>query len=319
MADTTERAAHPRPVVHIGLHKTGSTWLQRHVFSRMDLGFAVIPCNRKVVHDLALSDPFRYQQSATAQLLDLQVVSTARRGLRPVLTHERLSGAVESGHADAQLIADRIIALDPAAVIVGVREQRRLAASAYGQYIRDGGVMTLRQFLTTPRRGVGLAHLFNWRSLEFDVLIKYYIDRLGPERVTVVPLEMLAEGEARVLRSLAQWSSSPGLRSDPPTPARSENVALTNAQLALERLGNRLVRSSLNPAGRLDGRVFGPVLDRAVRMAAPPASAMRRSGRSTAQIEELLPDAQRLRFAESNRRLRALTGLHFERWGYLGL
>ena len=61
-----------RPLVHIGYHKTGTTWLQNHLFARQDAGFFV-PFDRKTTLNRILIEPYPLVFDADA----------ARDALRP--------------------------------------------------------------------------------------------------------------------------------------------------------------------------------------------------------------------------------------------
>src|SRR5437764_3838948 len=103
--------------VHVGYHKTGTTYLQERVFNNPSFRFQSYPreelCKYLVdVHPLTFSVP-----RARAHFDDW-IARTRDLGMVPVLTHERLSGYPASGGFDSKELADRLVAVLPSAKIL---------------------------------------------------------------------------------------------------------------------------------------------------------------------------------------------------------
>ena len=182
-------------LVHIGLHKTGSTWLQNHAFCDSDLGFASIdnaPRHRIVDH-FVRPDPLFYDAPATAAFYAPYCAKACAEGLTLAISHERLSGYPASGGHDRTLIADRLRATFPTCrILIVLREQEALICSMYSQYVTDGGAVSLRRFLTTPEPRLGRKPYFSTELYEFDRLIEYYFGLFGRQNVLVLPFELLS-------------------------------------------------------------------------------------------------------------------------------
>lgn len=181
------------PLVHIGYHKTGSTWLQDHLFSRADAGFTV-PFNRKtVLQDALISpQPLMFDAAECKRLLRPAVDRLLAAGRIPVITSESLSGEINSGGWQAKEMADRIKSVFPdARILVVIREQKSMVLSSYAMYLRGHGLASLKDFLDPPRPALGQP-FFSLDYLNYDRLIAYYQALFGRDRVLALPYELLA-------------------------------------------------------------------------------------------------------------------------------
>jgi len=112
-------------LIHIGYHKSGSSWLQQHLFSRESAGFGWLGKTagspvRRFVDD----DPLDFDASSLRQALEPLLEGPRGRGLLPVLSMERLSGHPFSGGYDCKEIADRLVrGFTTAAPKPGLRER----------------------------------------------------------------------------------------------------------------------------------------------------------------------------------------------------
>lgn len=188
-------ANHPI-LLHIGMHKTGSTWLQNDIFASAAHGFttATGAPRHSLVADFVTPDAFHYDAQAVRKAYSDHHREAAENDLTLVLSHERLSGYPSSGGHDRRLIADRLFETFPEArVLIVLREQRALIRSMYSQHITDGGTGSIRQFLDTPEPALGRRPGFRLSFYEFDRTIAYYQSMFGLDRVLALPFEMLGE------------------------------------------------------------------------------------------------------------------------------
>ncbi len=181
-------------LIHLGFHKTGSTWLYEEIFQSSERGFSV-PVGEprhRLVQRLVVPDPLFYDPVATANNYAPHLNAAKEKSLSLVLSHERLSGYPSSGGRDRQMIAERLRQTFPEArVLIVLREQRALIRSMYSQHITDGGVESIGRYLKTPEPGLGRKPSFSLCLYEFDRLIEHYRQLFGPDRVLVLPFEML--------------------------------------------------------------------------------------------------------------------------------
>jgi hypothetical protein len=183
-------------LIHIGFHKTGSTWLQKSFLNDPSRGFSHAHAEGKrsdIARLLAVPDPLCFDaREARAHFRDY-VDAIRANEVTPVISHEILSGYPSSGGRDRCMIADRLRATFPEArVLMVIREQRAMIRSMYGQHVKAGGAESLRRYLTKPKTARGLRPLLTLQYFEYDRLILYYQALFGPDRVLALPLELLA-------------------------------------------------------------------------------------------------------------------------------
>ena len=304
------------PLIHIGLHKTGTTWLQQRIFADESLGFTQVRPRTIVDDAFVVCNPFAFDpQQARAYFEDF-ATRTAANGHTLVISHERLAGQPLINAADARPIADRIAATFPLGkVLLVIREQGAMMLSVYKQYIlrmgRDRYEDLWRERTPRERRRPGP----NMEVFEYHHLIRYYQGLLGKDRVLVLPFELLCRDGTTFVARIMEFVGRPAPAE---VPAERANVSLSPAGVEVARL--------LNIAFRMIGiesMFSGPIADRRAR---------RMRLVILRALSPLLPDAMskrmdegwqretlRLvagRFAQSNLLTQELTGLDLASYGY---
>jgi len=237
------------PLIHIGLHKTGTTWLQRGLFADAGAGFCQ-PWERRAITDrFVVSDPITFDPSATREMFEAE--GACPEGLIRVMSHERLSGMPDSGGYDRKRIAEDLARSFPEArVLIVVREQVGMIVSAYAQYVRSGGTLSLRRWMNPPERGRARLPAFDERYFMFDRLTGLYRDLFGSERVLTIPYEQLrADPDAFAARVI----SFAGAEGSFTPPTSRENPGLSGLACMLKRPANALlVMDRINPRAWVD-------------------------------------------------------------------
>lgn len=183
-------------LIHIGFHKTGSTWLQKSFLNDPSRGFSHAHAEgkrRDIARVLAEPDPLCFDPREARAHFSGYLDALRESEVTPVISHEILSGYPSSGGRDRCMIADRLRATFPEArVLMVIREQRAMIRSMYGQHVKAGGAESLRRYITKPMLARGLRPLLSLQYFEYDRLIMYYQALFGPDRVLALPLELLA-------------------------------------------------------------------------------------------------------------------------------
>lgn len=290
-----------RPVViHIGYHKTATTWLQRAVFPKLE-GVCAGDWAGMLRRELVVVNPYEFDATATRDL----VLSDVEVGDVALISYERLSGHYAMGGLDSSMLAQRLNESFPEAkVLMTIRRQPDMVLASYGQYVRGGGTESIRRFLRPPRDGYRMPH-FDLRYLEYHHLIAHYQPLFGVERVKVLAYEQLGQSAADFAQQVAEFVGVPG-------PGNLDAAAINRSSSPLvrgaQRRGNVLLRGALNPNGLLESRLLSGVLARRLKsfdQRLP--EAVRRVGSSSART--IVESACQGRFAESNDRTVGLTGL----------
>jgi len=298
-----------RPLLHIGYHKTGTTWLQRHVFGDSGAGFSQMGGAQRLI----AINAFDFRPRRIRKQMERRIGQAQAQGLVPVLSSERLSGEPHFGGYDSEVIADRLAAVFPnARILVIVREQTSMFLSIYKEYIRRGGAASLRQYLATPRDGYWLPQ-FRFEFLEYHRLIGYYQDLFGAESVMVLPYELLRAQPATFLRQIGEFVGVPAAQPQ----VRPVNVSLSAFALGLKRHANRyfVLDGPVNPAPPFDFPTSNEMLERICRMldAKLPVSLHDRQEHRWRRRAALEVGT---RYAQSNTITAGLTGLDLRAFRY---
>jgi hypothetical protein len=300
------------PLLHVGYHKTGTSWLQKRLFPREDLGYRRLSLSKKEsdfirVNDLDF-DPERYRRELAPLL-----AAAARDGRVPVVSHERLSGNPHSGGYDSKRLAERLQHVFPdARVLIVIREQRDMILSCYAQYVKVGGGCSLRDYVLPC--GGSRQPMFSLDHFRYHRLIGHYQKLFGAEHVLVLPFERLRADPRGFVAAIAGFSG--GRSADDLPFGSAENRSLGPIALAVKRRLNPFcVRDSVNGNSALALPALRPVargLARVVDWAVPRSWNRLLARRWRSFVEELVAGT----YEDSNRSTAELTGLDLAAWGY---
>jgi len=211
-------------VLHIGLHKTATRFLQRALFRSLDeRSFWVNPQVLQRPLRRALREPSEANRQAA---YEAAAEARAQAGERTLLISDpTISGDMYSSHVNYQNNLELVHGLFPEArIIYFVRRQSDWLQSAYRQALVKGPGMPIERFLNyydgafqarVARRVYGVRTV-EALTLRFLALYRGYADRFGPERVYLFRQEDLRERPEHVYAGLA---CALGLRELPELPA----------------------------------------------------------------------------------------------------
>ena len=138
-------------IIHVGLHKTGTSFLQAEIFPRIkNVNYiGMLKYGTKIYDD------------------KLNIISDEELSVNPHLPPCH-SDYFDSGQR--YVIAERLHSIFPdAKIILGIRNKDSWLRSVYSQYVKGGGVHDFDSFV---------ANVFDHRFLDFDS----YIRRVSPNR-----------------------------------------------------------------------------------------------------------------------------------------
>ncbi|RBW68886.1 sulfotransferase domain-containing protein [Bacillus taeanensis] len=190
-------------LIHIGYHKTGTTWFQKTFFkehSQLTTPFSYEEIVEKIVYPHSL----HFNGNSTKIFFEDKIQECLQKGETSVLSSERLSGNPHSGGYDSKEIADRLYEVFPKAKIwIVIRNQIDIIASNYKQYVREGGTGTVRNYLKgdPPER----IPSFSLQHFEYFYLIKYYQDLFGKENVMVSLYEDFKSNPNGLIKDLCKF------------------------------------------------------------------------------------------------------------------
>ena len=311
--------ASSRPLLHVGYHKTATTWLQTRFFAADDLGFYLSENRRDSLYAFVFPHALEFDPGEARAFYEAEW-QRAAEGAVPVLSMERFSGTPHAARYDSAEIADRLARTFPEGrVLLVVREQEDLILSGYRQYVKNSGVLSLDDYLH-PTYEPSVIHRFSYGAFFFDRLVGLYDRLFGRENVLVLPYEAFREDPVAFMRSVAAFVGlDPADRAlERLRPRNRANASLSAAATSLKRWGNRVAsrQSAINPAPlvRLSDR--GAVLSRRFFYAVDRWLPDRLSRRLDARQRAFVRASVGTRYADSNAALADRMGVDLGRYGY---
>ncbi|MEO0829382.1 MAG: hypothetical protein AAFY03_02875 [Pseudomonadota bacterium] len=212
------------PLIHIGYHKTATSWLQRRLFLP-DCGYQQIANHREVWEKIISPLEHRFDTDAVGGFFRDRI-KDCPDGVVPVISSEPLCGNPFYGANGRARNAQRLAALFPKArILITIRAQSSMLRSTYMQYLHRGGTETPLSFFTA--RSIPGYPRFDPEHFCYDALASLYLDLF--EQVLVVPQEALIQSAADFSRAINVFAGAPPdacpTRVDSEVPSPSEAMA----------------------------------------------------------------------------------------------
>ena len=243
-------------LLHVGYHKTATTWLQDRLL-RPAHGFRQMATHQEVSDLVERPTDLTFDPAPMRELLARRLADPARlaSGEVPVVSSEILSGHPFQGGRDGAVMARRLASIvgggaagalggRGARILVSIRAQGRILPSVYMQYLQRGGTMPPARFFEgTTRPGY---FGFDPAHFEYDRLVGLYQELFGRAAVHVMTQESLRRDMDAAARALAAFA---GARFDALEPADRavRSASYPEHAIGLLRRANHLQTSTLNP------------------------------------------------------------------------
>ena len=300
----------PRPIIHIGYHKTATTWFQNKIWPSLP-DYDFVPRHAAQSAFLAPSG-MHFRPEEAASLLEL-----ATRVHPVVISEENLSGYIHNGGLHGLMapeVTRRLFAVFPdAQIVIFVRNQLDIVRASYSQYVSGGGTFSFRRYLNSHAYVHGAltrpykAPVFEWEHFEYDRLIAYYDQLFGRRNVHVYPYERLRD-PADLLATMESdlgISFPAGVASTRPY-NRSQPVAA----MQIMRFVNLFTRQSVVNKNWIIDMPGGQALRHGAKFL------LKAVDGPPFQLPHDLASEIRARYAPSNRQLRNLRDLDLGALGY---
>lgn len=304
-------------IVHIGYHKTATTWFQRRFYPRVR--------NAECVERARIAEAFLAPRALEFSTEAARAALALREDRSYILCEEELSGSPPAGGLHGLVtkeVAHRLkAALPEAQVVIFIRRQADIIAAVYGEYVRRGGTHGPPRFLFPERRGKGQyrrpyrAPMFAFGHFDYLAVVRHYESIFGESAVHVFPYEVFKADPAAFLRDYAERFSL------------EVDLGALSFQPVYESYGRRLLpvaraMNRLTARAEPDKRYVADVLPfKAVQRALQWLNGTAVAGTPPAPADLLGADTLtyiRERFAESNAALARRRDLPLHAYGYPG-
>lgn len=232
-----------RILIHIGHHKTGTTWLQQVLFTK-EHGFCLLnnvrePWKDGVLRALVMGegyDPARVREWVQERWDGKRI---------PVISAERLSGHPASGGFDQEHIAARLHQTFPEALIViGTREADEVKVSVYKQLVREGFLgKNLSAHETTDWKVPQIREDY----FQHVLLVRHYRSLFAAEQVVEFHYAALHRDPQVWVETLEKAWGSPLNIELSNRHRRRLNASWSDRRIRVERVANYFKKSALNP------------------------------------------------------------------------
>jgi hypothetical protein len=233
-----------RPVLlHVGFHKTGTTYLQDHVFDHPHRGFRSpwsVGSGEAVEH-FVLTHPSRFcPQEINQKFFAASDALNLDEKLMPVISHEDLCGYPQAGRYYGSDAAKRLHDTFPdARILIGVREQKAMLRSTWGQYIRSDGDRSIEEFFGNGAERTGFRPICRLDHFEYPLLVNQYIELFGRDRVQVLPFELLRLDPLAYEQTVHKFCDT---KLNAETVHSASNVGFGARTLSMQRKLNRVAK-----------------------------------------------------------------------------
>lgn len=303
-----------RLLLHIGYHKTATSWMQQRLFVH-EHGYHQIARHREVWDNVVAPHGLLFDPRAMRAVIS-EGMRGVPSGMVPVISSEILSGHPFFGGMGSDDFARRLKAIAPdARILISIRSQMRILTSVYMQYLLRGGTMSPELFFAgDPELGF---YGFRPEHFEYHRLVKLYQDLFGAENVHVITQESLKTDMDGATNRLAEFAGNTSFHGVLPSHRSAYAPSYPEYAVPLLRRINKLQNSVLVPAPTVrigttpDGfyRAFGYLLRR------PPFSRLLKGYHP---VSEHVEKTFRGRFDDSNRELAKFVGHYLDLSEYGG-
>ena len=181
-----------RVVAHVGLHKTGTTWLETRLFPKVR-NFRFLPSTviRPALFD---AHAFAFEPRSARARLGLD------EGANVLLSDKAFSGSLHSGGHLGALGLDRSLRLHAtcpeAMIVIFIRNQLDAVVSAYRQYVLRGGTFSLHRYVFTPTHTTAFPR-FDLGFFDYALVYRHWRKLYGADSVRLYLYEDFAEENRR--------------------------------------------------------------------------------------------------------------------------
>jgi len=236
---------HPRPLLHIGYHKTATSWMQQRLFTN-EHGYHQIARHQEVWDHIVSPHGLCFDAKGMREVIR-EGLADMPDGMVPVISSEILSGHPFFGGMGSDDYARRLKEIAPnARILITIRSQMKALTSIYMQYLLRGGTMGPEKFFDgDPDLGF---HGFRSEHYDYHRLVGHYQALFGAENVYVVTQESLIADMDGATRGLARFAGNTGFDGVLPTHRKAYAPSYPEHAVPVLRRVNKLQRSVLNPA-----------------------------------------------------------------------
>ncbi len=194
-------------IIHIGLHKTASTFMQQYFFPlyQDEIGYIELRDYAQGFLTYVLhSNELEFDSNIAYEIFNRETYNIRKYRKRLLISDEQFCGSPWDNAQNRKIYFDRLNQIFPDAYyIIVLRNQHDMLQSLYLQYIKTGGSANWREFLNHKRHPLN----FSLKSyLNYGNYIKYISSRIGKERIGCFFYEDMKSDPKMFLKQISEFS-----------------------------------------------------------------------------------------------------------------
>jgi hypothetical protein len=252
-----------RPVlIHPGFHKTGTTFLQKEVFTDARL-FRLLWWHVEVDRFVARPHDLDFDPQPGRDDIAALRAEPSGPGLIDVVSSEILCGTPFYGSRESAVRARRLKAVfGEGRILITVRKQQAIIRAVYVQYLKQGGTLGPEAFFDQKPEEDYFG--FDPKTFEFHKLAELYAELFGKDNVLVLTQETLQRDPDEFLRRLCVFCGvENGAERVSMGDKDKQGVSPPASGLPVLRLANRFRGGPANPEMRGGLKPLGDLLEKA--------------------------------------------------------
>jgi len=200
--------------IHIGFHRTGTTFLQRKIFPFLE-NTNYIPQYEiiDVLTDITTTDPYLWENLNYQNKIFAALSKFLQKDKKNILSAECLVGFPFTKGINRTIVINRLKSLFPSAkLIVGFREQSSMLTSIYSLYIREGGTLKFSSLINKyNNRNFGyliydnLIETIDLDYYKYSVFFMQIKELFSEENIYFILLEEFIENPGKSIKKLCQF------------------------------------------------------------------------------------------------------------------
>lgn len=233
--------------VHLGIHKTGSSFLQKEFFPKYDGKICFL--NRSELSQfkayVLTADDFDFDANNALGLFK-DALGGKSDCEKVIISDEEFYGNPYIASIDRKRNFDRLFEIfgNTLSCVVFLRNQQSLLNSLYNQYVKTGGTASFNKFLSYKKYPLN----FSLSYLIYDRYISYLKKVLGKDRIKVYLYEDFLENKLDVLSDLNHFITNSHKDLSAIVDANKKvNSSLKNGNIPLLRIINKFTSSPKEP------------------------------------------------------------------------
>lgn len=229
-------------VLHIGIQRTGTTFLQHNIFSKIKeinlvnfyryQGIKLNILGRKNIQKI-LSNIEKYD----VDTVNKELYKYLQNNKINLISNENIYCGMYTKDDDRFGKIDKIKNIFPTArILIGTRNEKDLLLSWYNKYIVNGGTLSLQDF---KRK------IINLNKFDYEPYIKYLLKLFKKNKIYVYRYEDMGKDINSHVKGICDFIGV----DVPEFTLERKNIGYSLWQLKVSRFVNNLFRSKLNPKG----------------------------------------------------------------------